>query len=75
MPRPDPTPARARFAKRSCHSKHRYHDASDAKRMRHKRQAAGAGPLRIYPCDLCGGWHLTRKDAETSPAARAGDAQ
>lgn len=52
-------PKLARYG--DCHSKQRYRDRDQAKRVRQLRQKDGAGFLRIYECPHCRGWHLTSK--------------
>jgi hypothetical protein len=44
---------------RSCYGKHRYPTEKDARRVRHKRREASGVELRVYPCYVCGGYHLT----------------
>lgn len=51
-----------RFRRRSCVSKVRYRDRQEAVIALQKATRRRGTPLRIYDCDLCRGFHLTRKD-------------
>lgn len=44
----------------SCFRKVRYDSEQRAERYRRKREQEGAEPLRVYFCDICGGYHLTK---------------
>jgi len=60
-PGPDAAPA---AAVREC-SKHYHRDQASArlalKRVLKKGKTRGKSPRRVYPCDVCDGWHLTSK--------------
>lgn len=43
-----------------CNGKRRYKSAKVAKRVRNFREHASPA-LRIYECDRCFGWHLTKQ--------------
>lgn len=40
-----------------CHGKHRFPTREAAAGM----QAGNGWKLQTYECDICGGWHLTRR--------------
>ena len=44
---------------RQCGSKARYRTEEIAEAVAMRRMALGGPDLRWYPCDICGGWHLT----------------
>ena len=44
-----------------CTGKTRYPTWSRAAEVMRSRIRHGSGPLRIYPCQFCGGYHLTHK--------------
>lgn len=43
----------------SCGRKNRYRTERDALATALRAMRRGAPPLWVYPCPLCGGWHLT----------------
>lgn len=45
----------------SCGSKYRYETEQIALAAATKRVLRGAPMLRAYHCELCGGWHLTKR--------------
>lgn len=49
---------------RSCHGKKRYADAEVANAVAAKCYAERGEYLRVYPCELCGGHHLTHVRVE-----------
>ncbi len=44
-----------------CTGKTRYESQGEATRVMHRRVRQGSGPLRVYYCSFCGGYHLTHK--------------
>lgn len=56
---PDPRAAyRCATGKRTYATKREADDTLDALRV-HTRRMGRKRPRRAYPCDRCGGWHLT----------------
>jgi hypothetical protein len=42
-----------------CSGKRRYDTSREADEMaRHRREESGETDLDIYPCRVCGGWHI-----------------
>ena len=56
--------ARPTAAVRIC-TKQSYRDQAAARlaleAVLKKRKPGAKGPVRVYPCDVCDGWHLTSK--------------
>ena len=48
----------------SCTSKKRYDTEYDAEKVAARVFAIRLTALRVYPCFECGGYHLTRRNAE-----------
>lgn len=48
----------------SCGRKYRYETEQAALTAAAKRVLNGAPTLRAYHCELCGGWHLTKRQEE-----------
>lgn len=44
---------------RGCERKERFDNEHEALRKKTRREKAGSGPLRVYACNTCHGWHLT----------------
>lgn len=53
---------------RQCGRKARYCTKEMAEAVARRRKALGGPTLRCYPCDICGGWHLT-----SAPKMQAND--
>jgi hypothetical protein len=71
MEQNDPDDDREYDVAKSCASKRRYRTpeaAGKAANMAHRR--GSRDELRIYPCELCGGFHLTKTSLD-QVAARA----
>lgn len=47
-----------------CFSKAAYPSEKVAGDILAKRQAKSSVPLRIYRCDICTAWHLTKREAK-----------
>ncbi len=51
----------------------RYPDRAAAEAKAHKRMSEVIGlALRVYPCPVCLGWHLTKMSEQALNARRAG---
>jgi hypothetical protein len=50
-----------------CAAKTRYSNPEKAGRAAQKAKAERGAQLRVYPCPLCGGYHLTKKLDGTPP--------
>ena len=48
----------------SCFRKHAYVTEAEAEQKREERQGKGSPPLRIYRCQICSFWHLTKHPLE-----------
>jgi len=46
---------------RSCDRKVRYDTFDQADRYRRRAEGDRPQGLRVYDCELCGGWHLTKR--------------
>lgn len=44
-----------------CMTKTRFEQKMEAERSAHQRLTNGGIPLRVYTCDLCKGYHLTKR--------------
>lgn len=44
---------------RQCKKKTRYRSAHEARLTANMCEAQRGTPLRVYPCPICGGWHIT----------------
>lgn len=58
-----PPSAAASDPVRSCITKKRYGTAELARHVAAQCMRERRTPLRVYPCELCGGFHLTKRDA------------
>lgn len=58
---------RRHFAMRSCSTKTRYRDHTQAIRSSHNYNRARDAQLRAYECDFCKGWHLTKQLVKERP--------
>lgn len=47
----------------SCGKKKRYHSEHDATVAASCCRNVRGVKLRVYPCEICGGWHLTKRIA------------
>ena len=47
--------------RRGCHAKNRYSDEYGARAAGQCLQEENEVKLYMYPCELCRGWHLTRR--------------
>lgn len=52
---------------RSCSTKTRYRDHTQAIRSSHNYNRARDAQLRAYECDFCKGWHLTKQLVKERP--------
>lgn len=46
---------------RGCLNKRRMTDADEAAERARVKMLKGAPPLRAYRCNVCKGWHLTKR--------------
>lgn len=47
----------------SCHGKKWYSDREFARRVARYVKSKRGTDLRVYPCRLCGGWHVTKRES------------
>lgn len=60
----DRVATKAEVVIRGCVGKRRYGTPEAALQSGADRSDLGAGPLRVYDCPLCGGYHLTKATME-----------
>lgn len=46
---------------KACARKKGYATSRHANQVKHLRERDGVMNLRVYQCDVCGRWHLTKK--------------
>jgi hypothetical protein len=59
---PKPEDPGARYSVvHGCKSKRRYTTEAFAQRVAMRATRQRGTPLRVYPCPLCKGWHITKR--------------
>ena len=55
------------MSRRHCWQKRRYASLDMARKQREFSRRRACRPLRIYLCDHCDGWHLTKQVSKVWP--------